>query len=150
MILYPPVFLEKPDPVNKTASNPGWHPHKIRIWAVSIVLCAVCSAYFLLSGPIRPPPWQFLTKTKKLNVILTKKREEKNPNGQHNLMRQSVKGTKWITKCRVGLWVGGGWSQWYFSIPRWLACWQEGRKNCGVRDSEGGAVRREWGNCARN
>lgn len=59
-------------------------------------------------------------------------------------MRQSVKGTKWITKCRVGLWVGGwvggGWSQGYFSIPWWLACWQWGGKS-GVRDSEGGGVR---------
>ena len=36
-----------------------------------------------------------------------KKKHRKNPHGQHNLMRQSVKGTKWITKCRVGLWVGG-------------------------------------------
>lgn len=43
-----------------------------------------------------------------INVILNnKKREDNNPLGQHNLMRQSVKGTKWITKRRVD----GGWSQ---------------------------------------
>lgn len=40
-------------------------------------------------------------------MILSEKKGERNTHGQHNLMRQSVKGTKWITKCRVGLWVGG-------------------------------------------
>lgn len=113
---------------------------------VSISSCSACSLH---CGLIWPPDC-YLQKQRTLMWFGIKKEKGKNPLGQHNVMRQSVKGTKWITNCRVGLWVGG-WSQWYFSIPRWLACWQGGAKKletvsvCGGGEGVGGSVCQKLG-----
>lgn len=76
---------------------------------VSMFLCTIRSACSLHRGLMWPSDC-FLQKQRTLMWFSIKKKgKKKNPHGQHNLMRQSVKGTKWITKCRVGLWVGGWW-----------------------------------------
>lgn len=61
-----------------------------------------------------PPTWlRCAARKNKRNLIWFKKRgggfggARRYPHGQHNLMRQSVKGTKWITKMQSGL--VGGW-----------------------------------------
>lgn len=69
--------------------------------SVTFAVSAHCTVSWrgLLTAPyINIRFWVFLKK---------KKGKSKKIFSQHNLMRHSVKGTKWITKCRVGSWVDG-------------------------------------------
>lgn len=62
-------------------------------------------------------------------------------------MRQNVKGTKWITKCRVGLRVGGCWMKSVIFQHPWVFSVLKGGAQTGERETARGwrAIGRQEG-----